>query len=64
MSLEDLPEDRVGDDPSQLARLRRLRRICRSLDIDVYAGSIIVDLLERMDELQHELERRRDEESI
>ena len=35
-----------------LARLRRLQRLCASLDLDVYAGSIIVDLLERLERLQ------------
>jgi hypothetical protein len=39
-----------------LARLRRLQRLCASLDLDVYAGSIIVDLLERLERLQEELE--------
>jgi len=43
--------------PSALARLRRLQRICRSLELDVFAGSIIVDLLERMEEMQRDLER-------
>ena len=57
--LEDLSEDRDGPAPSQCARLRRLQRICRSLDIDVFAGCIIVDLLDRMDALQQELERLR-----
>jgi hypothetical protein len=42
-----------------LSRLRRLQRLCASLDLDVYAGSIIVDLLERLEQAQHELERRR-----
>jgi MerR HTH family regulatory protein len=42
-----------------LARLRRLQRLCASLDLDVYAGSIIVDLLERLESAQAELERRR-----
>jgi hypothetical protein len=42
-----------------LARLRRLQRLCASLDLDVYAGSIIVDLLERLEQAQAELERRR-----
>lgn len=57
--LEELPEDRAEFTPSQLARLRRLQRICRSLDIDVFAGCIIVDLLDRMDGMEHELERLR-----
>ena len=42
-----------------LARLRRLQRLCASLDLDVYAGSIIVDLLERLEHMQEELERHR-----
>ena len=41
-----------------LARLRRLQRLCASLDLDIYAGSIIVDLLERLEGIQHELDRR------
>ena len=57
--LEDLSEDRAEFSSSQLARLRRLQRICRSLDIDVLAGCIIVDLLDRMDKLQGELEQLR-----
>ena len=43
--------------PARLARLRRLQRLCLSLDIDVFAGSVIVDLLDQMDELQRELDR-------
>ncbi|MCX5795551.1 MAG: hypothetical protein NTY77_08675 [Elusimicrobia bacterium] len=56
--LEEPPEGEAEVPASELARLRRLRRLCGGLDIDVYAGSIIVDLLERMEELQRELERR------
>ena len=55
VSLEDQPESGPELSPSQLARLRRLQRLCRSLDVDVFAGCIIVDLLDRMDELQREL---------
>lgn len=43
--------------PSALARLRRLQRICGGLDIEVFAGSVIVDLLERVDEMRRDLER-------
>ena len=56
--LEEYPENNLELSPSQSARLRRLQRLCRSLDIDVYAGCIIVDLLDHMDELQSELQRR------
>lgn len=53
-------EELTGEDhlAAALARLRRLRRLCASLDLDVYAGSIIVDLLERLERAQAELERR------
>jgi hypothetical protein len=57
--LEAFVEDRVEFTPEELARLRRLHRICLSLDIDVFAGCLIVDLLERTDELQRELESLR-----
>ena len=56
--LEDIPEDRGEISACEQARLRRLRRICCGLEIDVYAGSIIVDLLGCMDELRRELDRR------
>lgn len=59
LSLEDLPEDIAEVAPAQLSRLRRLQRICRDLDIDVFAGCIIVDLLDRMAGLQQEVERLR-----
>ncbi|MDD5303870.1 MAG: chaperone modulator CbpM [Elusimicrobia bacterium] len=55
--LEAFAEDRAEFLPAQLARLRRLQRICLGLDIDVFAGGIIVDLLDRMDGLQCDLER-------
>ena len=54
--LADFVEERTEFIPSQLARLRRLQRICLGMDIDVFAGCIIVDLLEHMDGLQRELE--------
>lgn len=57
--LEELSESRAELAPSQLARLRRLHRICRSLELDAFAGCIIVDLLDRMDGLQRQLERLR-----
>ena len=57
--LEADPETGLDAGPNQLARLRRLHRICRSLEIEVFAGSIIVDLLERMDALQLEIQRTR-----
>ena len=47
--------------PAALARLRRLQRLCRGLDVDVFAGSIIVDLLERLD-ARRDFERRRGSE--
>ncbi len=59
LSAEELPEDSDALTPARRAKLRRLQRLCRGLDIDVYAGSIIVDLLERLDELERDLERFR-----
>ena len=52
--------DELGDldvvPPARRAKLRRLQRLCRSLDVDVFAGAIIVDLLERLDEMERDLE--------
>lgn len=59
VSLEELPEGCEEFTPTQLSRLRRLQRICRSLEVDVYSGCIIVDLLDRVDALERELQRRR-----
>lgn len=59
LRLEELPEEQAEVAPSQVARLRRLQRICLSLEVDVFAGCVIVDLLGRIDGLQHELERLR-----
>ena len=59
VELEESPEN-PSLTPSQSARLRRLQRLCRSLDIDVYAACIIVDLLDRMDALERELQRQAD----
>ncbi|MCX5788372.1 MAG: hypothetical protein NTX64_07715 [Elusimicrobia bacterium] len=59
LSPDDLPQQRAAVPAATAARLRRLRRLCLSLDVDVYAGAIIVDLLERLDELQREMEQGR-----
>ena len=45
--------------PALSTRLRRIHRLCRDLDLDVFAGSIVVDLLERVEVLQRELEHQR-----
>jgi hypothetical protein len=45
--------------PALPSRLRRIHRLCRDLDLDVFAGSLIVDLVERVEALQRELERQR-----
>lgn len=58
LGADELPEDPHAFSPSQLARLRRLQRLCSSLQIDVYAGAIIVDLLEELDRVRAEIARR------
>lgn len=45
--------------PTEQAKNRRLRRLCIVLEVDVFSGEIIVDLLERLDEAQREVERLR-----
>lgn len=39
------------------ARLLRLQRLCRGLEMEPFAASIILDLLERLDELERRHER-------
>jgi hypothetical protein len=56
LNLEEFPADPRAASPAQLARLRRLQRLCGGLDLDVFAGSIIVELLERLDSLRRDLE--------
>lgn len=55
---EPLPDPRAAS-PAELARLRRLQRLCRALDLDVFAGALVVELLERAESLSRELEDRR-----
>jgi hypothetical protein len=57
--VEELPEDPAELPADRRARLRRLQRLCRGLDVDVFAGAIIVDLLERLDEMERDMERLR-----
>jgi len=55
----ELTEDPGTLSPAALARLRRLRRLCRDLDLDVFAGSIIVELLEQLEALRRDRDRPR-----
>ena len=45
--------------PSEQARNRRIRRLCLCLEMDDFAGELIVDLLERMESMQRDMERLR-----
>jgi chaperone modulatory protein CbpM len=56
--------DTTGADSRQFtaaaaARLRRMLRLQRDLDVNLEAAAIIVELVERLDELERELTRRR-----
>ncbi len=42
--------------PQTAARARRRQRLCRALDIDAFAASIILDLRQELDALERELE--------
>ena len=52
-----IPREAEALSAAQLAKLRRLRRLCAGLELDVFAGSIIVDLLEQMDAMRRDLDR-------
>jgi hypothetical protein len=54
--VEELTQEPPALSAAALARLRRLERLCLSLDVDVFAGAIIVDLLERIEEMRREIE--------
>lgn len=51
--------DAEDDDAARLSRVRRLKRLCDALELDVFAGSLVVELLERMEEMRRELDRLR-----
>lgn len=54
----DLTDDPLAVSPGRLARIRRLQRLCVTLEVDEFAGAIIVDLLEQLDDARRELEGR------
>src|SRR5207247_11732 len=54
----------VVEEPDDLTaagavRLRRMRRLCRDLGVNLTGAAIIVDLVERLDRLDFELTRLR-----
>ncbi|MDE2314524.1 MAG: hypothetical protein KGL04_10185 [Elusimicrobia bacterium] len=53
-------EEHLGAEPriaaGDAARLRTLHRISRALQVDVFAAEIILELRERLDELERELD--------
>lgn len=59
LDIDGLPADPRVAGPARWARLRRLQRLCRDLELDVFAGALIVDLLEQRDALRRELDARR-----
>jgi DNA-binding transcriptional MerR regulator len=56
------PSERAGErlwfSPSAVARLRRIERLRLQLGVNLTGISIILDMRERMERLQRELERR------
>lgn len=47
---------------ADIYRVRKLERICCDFDLPVLGGSIIVDLLERIDKLERALQSMQDKE--
>ena len=56
VGVEELTQEPPALSAAALARLRRLERLCLGLDVDVFAGTIIVDLLDRIEEMRREIE--------
>lgn len=44
--------------PVDVYRLRKLERLCADFELHTLAGTIVVDLLERIDELERQLKKR------
>ena len=57
LRLEDASSAAVRPTAKQLAKFRRLQRVCASLELDAVAGAIIVDLLERIQSMEDEMMR-------
>lgn len=56
---KSVPAELVPTKSGSPARIRRIQRLCVAFDFDLVAGEIIVDLLERVERLQRELENFR-----
>lgn len=62
LDMEWLHPTRTADEallfgPSDVYRLRKLERLCADFDLHTVAGTIIVDLLERIERLENQLRR-------
>jgi len=51
--------DEVTGAELDVLRLRRVQRISLALDLDAFAGGIIVDLLEEIERMRRDLDRLR-----
>lgn len=52
----------VNDDlfsPNDIFKVRKADRLCRDFDLPSHAGAMIVDLLEKIDDLESQLEQLR-----
>jgi hypothetical protein len=56
-----LPAEETEElDAAQRARLRRMERLCRALELDAFAGALVVELLEALEAARRDLDRRLD----
>jgi len=52
-------EDRVDLQEDSMLRLRRLQRVCNTFDVDACIGSMLLDMADRIAELERDIRRLR-----
>ncbi|MFH2204756.1 MAG: chaperone modulator CbpM [Elusimicrobiota bacterium] len=52
-------EERVDLRDDDVLRLRRLQRVCGAFDVDACIGSMLLDMADRIAELERDIRRRR-----
>lgn len=57
--LQPIEKDRFLFSPDDLLKVRKADRLCRDFELPCHAGAMIVDLLEKIDELENQLAQLR-----
>ncbi len=57
--LQPIEKDTFLFSPDDLLKVRKADRLCRDFELPCHAGAMIVDLLEKIDELENQLAQLR-----